>query len=58
MKMQLKNGVLKGFNNTSPHLVPSLNKAFKMDANHYAAVRLQRSNVIQRWESFLTNTIF
>ena len=48
MKMQLRNGVFKGVK----EFWPEMNKAFKMNANHYAEVMLQKSLVTQRWENF------
>jgi amidase len=48
IKMQLRNGVFKGVK----EFWPEMNKAFKMNANHYGEVMLQKSLITQRWENF------
>ena len=52
IKTGLRSGLLKGFINTSSHLVKPMDKAFKMNAKHYGQVMLQRKQIIERWESF------
>jgi len=54
MKMQLRNGLLKG----ATEFWPEMSKAFKMNANHYAEVMLQKSLITQRWENFFSEYDF
>ena len=52
IKMQLYNGFLKGIKNESPHLKKTMNDGFKLTANHYGEMMLQRSLITMRWENF------
>ena len=52
IKMQLYKGLLKGMRSDSPQFTKPMNDAFKMSANHYGEVLLQRSLMTQRWENF------
>jgi len=52
IKMQLLSGFLKGMKNESPDLYEPMNRGFKMNANHYGEMMLQRNMIIQRWENF------
>lgn len=52
MKMQLYRGFLTGIKKEFPHLAKSMNNGFKLTANHYGQMMLQRSLLIQRWENF------
>jgi len=48
----LYKGLLKGMRSDSPQFTKPMNDAFKMSANHYGEVLLQRSLMTQRWEKF------
>ena len=48
MKMQLRNGMFK----SAKEFWPEMNKALKMNVNHYGEVLLQKSLITQRWENF------
>ncbi len=52
IKMQLFAGFFKGFKQNSPELTRPMIEGFKMHANHYGRVMLQRSLMTQRWENF------
>jgi amidase len=58
MKMQLYNGFLKGIKKEFPYLKKAMNNGFKLNANHYGKMMLQRSLIIQRWENFFKNYDF
>jgi amidase len=57
IKMQLYNSTLKGSKKDSPYLTKN-NDGFKMNANHYGEVMLQRSLITQRWEQFFNQYDF
>ncbi len=52
IKMQLFSGFLKGIKKEFPYLLKPMNRGFKMNANHYGEMMLQRNIIIQRWEHF------
>lgn len=52
IKMQLRGGFLKGMKKEFPNLWKTMSQGFKMNANHYGEMMLQRNMIIQRWENF------
>jgi amidase len=52
IKFQLYHGFLKGIKRNSPQFTKPMNDAFKMNANHYGEVMLQKSLITERWENF------
>jgi len=49
---------LKGMKKESPHLIKFLHEGFKLNANHYGHMMLQRSLITQRWEQFFNQYDF
>lgn len=58
IKMQLHAGFLKGMKRDSPSLIDEMSNGFKLNANHYGKMMLQRSLITQRWEMFFNNYAF
>ena len=52
MKMQLYRNFLKGIKNESPQFKTGMDAGFKLNANHYGEVMLQRALMTERWEKF------
>ncbi len=52
LKMQLNNTFLKGVKKEYPQFIKSMNEGFKLNANHYGEVMLQKSLITQRWENY------
>jgi len=58
MKIQVHHTFLKGMRKESPHLIRSLHDAFKLNANHYGKMMLQRRLITERWERFFNQYDF
>ncbi|HBY53234.1 MAG: hypothetical protein A2X05_14895 [Bacteroidetes bacterium GWE2_41_25] len=58
IKMQLYGGFLKGIKKEFPYLIKPMNDGFKLNANHYGEMMLQRSLITQRWENFFNDYDF
>jgi len=58
IKMQNRRRFLKGMKKESPQLMRALNDGFKLNANHYGKMLLQRNLITQRWEQFFNQYDF
>lgn len=58
IKMQLHAGFLKGMKKDSPDFIKEMNKGFKLNANHYGRIMLQRGLITKRWEMFFNEYDF
>ncbi len=52
IKMEANSGIFKGMKHQFPQLYKPLKEGFKFNVNHYGHMLLQRSRLIQQWETF------
>lgn len=52
IKLVMNNGISKGMKNKHPELYKTLRTGFKCSFNYYGQMMLQRSKLIERWETF------
>jgi amidase len=58
IKSQLHRGLLKGMKKESPRLIKPMYEGFKLNANHYGEVMLQRCLLTEQWENFFNEYDF
>jgi len=58
MKIYVHRTFLKGMKKESPHLIKHLHDGFKLSANHYGRMMLQRRLITERWEQFFNQYDF
>jgi amidase len=58
IKMQNSRNFLKGMKKESPELIKTMNDGFKLNANHYGEMLLQKNLITQRWEEFFNQYHF